>query len=206
MIAIQLALCMQLGTLCILSHLYSAPKLLEKASFKLEPQYERSVVPRIFHYGKEVGEMLGLFSLCVHSSPRGKEVKRKGEKEITKTKRMRKREERRGKGGRNQENKIKGGKRERKAAERGKQEVKKKENEWEKNSRKKKRKEGRGRGEEEIGGGQKKEGKKRNANRGLRVGEKKKRREKEKKKSSPQNRTRVPLMNGHNDRSCANLG
>ena len=32
MIAIQLALCMQLGTLCIqLSHLYSAPKLLEKA-------------------------------------------------------------------------------------------------------------------------------------------------------------------------------
>ena len=39
-------------------------------------------------------------------------------------------------------------------------------------------------------------------------GRKKKRREKEKrkKKSSPQNRTRVPLMNGHNDRSCANLG
>ena len=57
MIAIQLALCMQLGTLCIqLSHLYSAPKLLEKSSFKLEPQYERSVLPRIFHYGKEVGE------------------------------------------------------------------------------------------------------------------------------------------------------
>ena len=49
MIAIQLALCMQLGTLCIqLSHLYSAPKLLEKASFKLKPQYERSVLPRIF--------------------------------------------------------------------------------------------------------------------------------------------------------------
>ena len=49
MIAIQLALCMQLGTLCIqLSHLYSAPKLLEKSSFKLEPQYERSVLPRIF--------------------------------------------------------------------------------------------------------------------------------------------------------------
>ena len=49
MIAIQLALCMQLGTLCIqLSHLYSAPKLLVKASFKLEPQYERSVLPRIF--------------------------------------------------------------------------------------------------------------------------------------------------------------
>ena len=42
----------------------------------------------------------------------------------------------RGKGGRNQENKIKGGKRERKAAERGKQEVKKKANEW--NSRKNK--------------------------------------------------------------------
>ena len=60
MLAIQLALCMQLGTLCIqLSHLYSAPKLLEKASFKLEPQYERNVLPRIFHYGKEVGEMLG---------------------------------------------------------------------------------------------------------------------------------------------------
>ena len=37
---------------------------------------------------------------------------------------------------------MKGGKRERKAAERGKQEVKMKENEWEKNSRKKK-KEGR---------------------------------------------------------------
>ena len=66
MIAIQLALCMQLGTLCIqLSHLYSPPKLLEKASFKLEPQYERSVLPRIFHYGKEVGEMLGtIYSLC----------------------------------------------------------------------------------------------------------------------------------------------
>ena len=47
MIAIQLALCMQLGTICIqLSHLYSAP--IEKASFKLEPQYERSVLPRIF--------------------------------------------------------------------------------------------------------------------------------------------------------------
>ena len=45
-IAIQLALCMQLGTICI--HLYSAPKLLEKASFKLEPQYECSVLPRIF--------------------------------------------------------------------------------------------------------------------------------------------------------------
>ena len=58
---------MQLGTLCIqLSHLYSAPKLLEKASFKLEPQYERSALPRIFwssegwgrRLGKEVGEML----------------------------------------------------------------------------------------------------------------------------------------------------
>ena len=37
MIVIQSALCMQLGTLCIqLSHLYSAPKLLEKASFKLK--------------------------------------------------------------------------------------------------------------------------------------------------------------------------
>ena len=57
MIAIQLALCMQLGTLCIqLSHLYSAPKLLEKASFKLEPQYERSVLPRIFFKGIVVGE------------------------------------------------------------------------------------------------------------------------------------------------------
>ena len=60
MIAIQLALCLQLGTLCIqLSHLFSAPKLLEKSSFKLEPQYERNVLPRIFHYGKVVGEMLG---------------------------------------------------------------------------------------------------------------------------------------------------
>ena len=29
---------------------------------------------------------------------------------------------------------------------------------------------------------------------------------KKKKKSSPQNRTQVPLMNGHNDQSCANLG
>ena len=48
MIAIQLALCMQFGTLCIqLSHLYSAPKL-DKASFKLEPQYERSVLPCVF--------------------------------------------------------------------------------------------------------------------------------------------------------------
>ena len=47
-IAIQLALCMQFGTLCIqLSHLYSAPKL-DKASFKLEPQYERSVLPSVF--------------------------------------------------------------------------------------------------------------------------------------------------------------
>ena len=48
MIAIQLALCMQFGTLCIqLSHLYSAPKL-DKASFKLEPQYECSVLPCVF--------------------------------------------------------------------------------------------------------------------------------------------------------------
>ena len=48
MIAIQLALYMQFGTLCIqLSHLYSAPKL-DKASFKLEPQYERSVLPSVF--------------------------------------------------------------------------------------------------------------------------------------------------------------
>ena len=67
MITIQLAFCMQLGTLCIqLSHLYSAPMLLEKASFKLESQYECSVLPRIFKgivggqaYGKEVREMLG---------------------------------------------------------------------------------------------------------------------------------------------------
>ena len=42
MVSIQLALCMQLRTPCIqLSHLYSAPKLLEKVSFKLEPQYEQ---------------------------------------------------------------------------------------------------------------------------------------------------------------------
>ena len=33
-----------------------------------------------------------------------------------------------------------------------------------------------------------------------------KKKEEKKKKSSPQNRTRVPLMNRHNDRSCANLG
>ena len=68
MIAIQLALCMQLGTLCIqLSYLYSAPKLLEKASIKLEPQYEHSVSTGLFegivgggrHYGKEVREILG---------------------------------------------------------------------------------------------------------------------------------------------------
>ena len=69
MIAIQLALCMQLGTLCIqLSHLYSAPKLLEKASFKLEPQYDAVFSPGFFeggggeggsHYGKEVGNVLG---------------------------------------------------------------------------------------------------------------------------------------------------
>ena len=60
MIAIQLALCMQLGTLCIqLSHLYSAPKLLEKAaSFKLEPQYERSVLPRIFLRTRGGGQAL----------------------------------------------------------------------------------------------------------------------------------------------------
>ena len=77
MIAIQLALCMQLGTLCIqLSHLYSAPKLLEKASFKLEPQYERNVLPRIFlkwggrHYSKEVGNMLGtIYPLCSYQPP-----------------------------------------------------------------------------------------------------------------------------------------
>ena len=65
MIAIQLTLCMQLRTLCIqLSHLYSAPKLLEKTSFKLEPQYEHSFLPRIFHYGKEVGELLGTIYLA----------------------------------------------------------------------------------------------------------------------------------------------
>ena len=52
MVSIQLALCMQLGTLCTqLSHLYSAPKLLEKAFIKLEPQYERSALPRIFWSG-----------------------------------------------------------------------------------------------------------------------------------------------------------
>ena len=49
MVTIQLALCMQLGTVCIqLGHLYSAPKLLEKAYFKLEQQYKCSVLPRIF--------------------------------------------------------------------------------------------------------------------------------------------------------------
>ena len=41
-----------------------------------------------------------------------------------------------------------------------KQELKKKENEWEKNSRKKKKEERQGKGEEEIRGGQKRTGKK----------------------------------------------
>ena len=94
MIAIQLSLCMQFGTLCIqLSHLYSAPKLLEKSSFKLESQYERSVLPRIFHYGKEVGEML---SLCVHSSPLGKEVKQERNLRARKKKQNKKNEKERG--------------------------------------------------------------------------------------------------------------
>ena len=52
MVANQLDLYMQLGTLCIqLSHLYSAPKLLEKAIFKLESQYERSVLSRMSNWG-----------------------------------------------------------------------------------------------------------------------------------------------------------
>ena len=82
MVAIQLALCMQLGTLCIqLSHMYSAPKLLEKASFKLEPQYECSVLPRIWEKGGggqalwQGGGRNVMDYLCVHSSPLGKEVK-----------------------------------------------------------------------------------------------------------------------------------
>ena len=33
----------------------------------------------------------------------------------------------------------------------------------------------------------------------------KKKEKKKEEKSSPQNRTRVPLMNGHKNRSCANL-
>ena len=49
MIAIQLVLCMQLGTLCIqLSHLYSAPKLLEKASLKLELNMNAVCSPQDF--------------------------------------------------------------------------------------------------------------------------------------------------------------
>ena len=57
MIAIQLALCVQLGTLCIqLSHLYSAPKLLENASFKLEPHYECLFSPG---FKKKRGEQWG---------------------------------------------------------------------------------------------------------------------------------------------------
>ena len=55
MIAIQLALCMQLGTIC---HLYSPPKLLEKPSFRLEPQYECSVLPRIFLRNSGGGQAL----------------------------------------------------------------------------------------------------------------------------------------------------
>ena len=111
---------------------------------------------------------------------------------------MGKREER--KGERNQENKIKGGKRERKAAERGKQEVKKTETNGKKiEERKKAGRRERGGRKKKLGEDKKKEGKKRNASRGLIGGGKKKRREK--KKSSPQNRTRVPLMNGHNDQS-----
>ena len=59
-VSIQLALCMLLGTLCILlSHLYSFHKLLENASFKLEPQYERSALPRIFWSSGGVGQELG---------------------------------------------------------------------------------------------------------------------------------------------------
>ena len=91
----------------------------------------------------------------------------KGEKEKTKAR------ERRGKGGRNQENKIKGGKRERKAAERGKQEVKKKENEWEKNSRNKKGRKAGGKGilEEDKKRGGKKEMQPRIFHYGKEVGE-----------------------------------
>ena len=49
MIVILLALCMQLGTLCILlSHLYSAPELLEKACFKLCHNMNAVFSPRIF--------------------------------------------------------------------------------------------------------------------------------------------------------------
>ena len=52
MVAIQLALCMQF--------VFSlATKLLGKASFKLEPQYERSVLPGIFWSSGEWGRHLG---------------------------------------------------------------------------------------------------------------------------------------------------
>ena len=106
MIAIQLALCVQLGTLCIqLSHLFSAPKLLKNASFKLEPHYVCLFSPGFKkkgnsgggrHYGKEVGETFCcLFSLCVHSSPLGKEVEQERNLRARKKKnnRMRKTEE-----------------------------------------------------------------------------------------------------------------
>ena len=76
MIAIQLALCMQLGTLCIqLSHSYSAPKLLEKASFKLEPQYERSVLPSVF----EGGETRKKFKVEKEKTKNKKNEKERGE-------------------------------------------------------------------------------------------------------------------------------
>ena len=75
-----------------------------------------SVLPRIFlrssgggagMRAREVGEMLGtanlfLFSLCVRSSPLGKEVKQERNVRINKNKNNEK-ERKRGKGGRNQE-------------------------------------------------------------------------------------------------------
>ena len=45
--------------------------------------------PGIFHYGKEVGEML---SLCVHSSPLGKEVKQERNLRARKKKQNKKKE------------------------------------------------------------------------------------------------------------------
>ena len=57
MIVIQLALCMQLGTLCIqLSHLYSAPKLLENPLSSWSHNMNVVFSPEFFIM---VGEMFG---------------------------------------------------------------------------------------------------------------------------------------------------
>ena len=59
MVAIQLALCMQLGTFCIqLSHLYSAPKLLEKAPSSWSHNMNAVFSPGFF-FGVVGGQVLG---------------------------------------------------------------------------------------------------------------------------------------------------